>query len=95
MNPAFGAIWTANAVLNFEDIVTGIAIEKDQSAVIVIWMNSVEPRVGIIVEALAGASPNFFVSGANVKHALLNDVDEPENIRESSGDLVKKFEGSV
>ena len=47
----------------------------------------------VVVEALAGASPEFFISGANVKDALLNDVDKPEDVGESRGDLLKRFVG--
>ena len=47
----------------------------------------------VLVEALAGASPEFFISGANVKDALFNDVDKPEDVGESRGDLLKRFVG--
>jgi hypothetical protein len=47
----------------------------------------------VVVEALAGASPKFFISGANVKDARLNDVDKPEDVGESRGDLLKRFVG--
>ena len=56
-------------------------------------MDGVEPRMRVVVEALAGASPEFFISGANVKDALLNDVDKPEDVGESRGDLLKRFVG--
>jgi hypothetical protein len=79
--------------LNFEEVLTSIAIEKDQGAVIVVRMDGIEPGVRVIVEALAGATPKFFVSGANVKQALLNDVDEPKNVWEGSSDLLKRFAG--
>jgi hypothetical protein len=56
-------------------------------------MDGVEPRMRVVVEALAGASTEFFISGANVKDALLNDVDKPEDVGESRGDLLKRFVG--
>jgi len=56
-------------------------------------MDGVEPRMRVVVEALAGASPNFFISGANVKDALVNDIDKPEDVGESRGDLLKRFVG--
>ena len=43
-------------------------------------MDGVEPRMRVVVKALAGASPKFFISGANVKDALLNDIDKPEDV---------------
>jgi hypothetical protein len=95
VNPALDAVGTADAVLDVEGVIRGIAIEKDQGAVIVIGMDSIEPGMSMGVEALAGAPPNFFIGRANVKDALLDDVDKPEDIGESSSDLLKRFAGNV
>ena len=95
MNPTLGAVGTADAVLDVEGVSKCIAVEKDQGAVVIVGMNSIEPRMRIGVEALAGASPNLFIGGANVKDAFLDDVDKPEDIGESRGDLLKRLASSA
>jgi hypothetical protein len=95
VDPALGAVGTADAVLDVEGVFRGVAIEKDQGAVIVVGMDSIEPGMSMGVEALAGAAPNFFIGRANVKDALLDDVDKPEDIGKSSSNLLKRFAGNV
>src|SRR5271169_3269872 len=47
--------------------------------------------MGIRVKALARASPDRFIGGADVEDALLDHIDQPENMRESVDDLLKGF----
>ena len=93
MNPPLGAIGAPNPVLSLDDISRAVAIEKDQRAIVVVGMDSIKPGMGISVEALAGASPNLLIGGADVKDALLDNIDQPEDVGESSGDLLERFGG--
>src|SRR5271165_226330 len=93
MNPALRAVGAANPVLSIKNISRAVAIEKDQRAIVVVGMDSIKPGMGISVEALAGASPNLLIRGADVKDALLDNIDQPEDVGESSGDLLERFGG--
>ena len=93
MNPPLGAIGAPNPVLSLEDISRAVAIEKDQRAIVVVGMDSIKPGMGISVEALAGASPNLLISGADIKDALLDNINQPEDVGEGSGDLLERFGG--
>jgi len=93
MNPPLGAVGAANPVLSLEHISRGVAIEKDQCTIVVVGMDSIKPGMGISVEALTGAPPNLLIGGADVEDALLDDIDKPEDLRESSSNLLEGFAG--
>ncbi len=60
----------------------------------VVRMNGIDPRPGLpLVETLPTASPNLFVSGADVNHLLELRIREPEDFVNVFGHLAEAFLG--
>src|SRR5215469_8551569 len=86
---AYLAVGPNDAVLGVIPALFGLLVKEGKSALVILWMNGVEPGMGIVIHAFARAAPNSFVGGAYVEEPHVLHVHQPEHIGNRCGELLK------